>query len=537
VEDKDCGPLIKTIMTRCIHCTRCVRFGHEIAGISTLGTLNRGTSTEIGTYLVKNIKSEISGTIIDLCPVGALTSKSYAFKVRPWELKVDITLDVLDNFGSHLYVHHKDAEIVRILPKISCENEGLISDKARFSYDYLNTNRINYVFKKERGEQTKIQWNRFFGDVDKTPLLKKDIAILVNPQVEFKTLRYIQSLSNRSFHRIKVLSVNKKIFTSNLYVQCENASIASAHEESTFCYLLATNPKIESTVFNAKLRRKYLNSTMLVYSVGQAFEYNIPTTFINLSTKPMLYGFECKKGIASLMSNYSNPFFVISENLNTRLYNINSVMTHLKKNIVNYSLFFLSPFSNSQGMNYLNVDSVSKAKINQSKQFFCVNLDDIINTRKILRKKEDIAFWMNSHGSKYASKFQFILPSTTHFENDEIHINLEQKPQRSNSIFTAFFPSIMPKRVIEATFMHKEKTKGKKADTYLKEVSFMERLFKYLSNILANEIFYDYYKGEYTFTSIYPFKVGLDNFYMSNKDLKNSKTMRNSSKAFFETPF
>jgi NADH dehydrogenase (ubiquinone) Fe-S protein 1 len=140
VEDKYCGPLIKTIMTRCIMCTRCVRFGSEIAGVDYLGTLNRGGASEIGGYISKLFNSEVSGNVIDLCPVGALTANSYAFKARPWELRTVDSIDVLDNLGSSIYLNFKESEIVRVLPKVNEDiNEGWISDKTRFSYDAISS--------------------------------------------------------------------------------------------------------------------------------------------------------------------------------------------------------------------------------------------------------------------------------------------------------------------------------------------------------------------------------------------------------------
>merc|ERR1712072_1200678 len=155
VHDKKLGPLIKTIMTRCIHCTRCIRFATEVAGVEDLGTVVRGTDTEIGTYIEKIFKSELSGNVIDLCPVGALTSKPYAFKARPWELKTEISVDTSDGLGSDIKIDFKSNEIVRVTPhfvnhlefnanskygySISKDNypftDEWISDKARFSYD------------------------------------------------------------------------------------------------------------------------------------------------------------------------------------------------------------------------------------------------------------------------------------------------------------------------------------------------------------------------------------------------------------------
>lgn len=143
VEDKNCGTLIKTIMTRCIHCTRCVRFITEIAGTNSLGTFNRGVLTEIGGYVPLVFNSELSGNIIDLCPVGALTSKSYAFKSRPWDMKIHEGIDLTDSTGANTYVHLKDVEVIRVLPKRNDEiNGSFISDKSRFSYDSNKHGRI-----------------------------------------------------------------------------------------------------------------------------------------------------------------------------------------------------------------------------------------------------------------------------------------------------------------------------------------------------------------------------------------------------------
>jgi len=143
VEDKYCGPLIKTVMTRCIACTRCVRYTSEIAGLDFYGTLNRGGNTEISPYVPSFFKSEISGNVIDLCPVGALTSRPYASKARPWELRLAETIDVSDSFHSTVYVNFKETEIVRVSSKASVDfNINLISDKARYNYDANSINRI-----------------------------------------------------------------------------------------------------------------------------------------------------------------------------------------------------------------------------------------------------------------------------------------------------------------------------------------------------------------------------------------------------------
>lgn len=143
VENKDCGPLVKTIMTRCIHCTRCVRFSTEVAGLTSFGVTGRGSKMEIGFYIKNLLNSEVSGNVIDLCPVGALTSKPYAFKARPWELKSYNTIDVFDSLGSNIRVDTFGTKILRILPLSNkVINGDWISDKVRFSYDGIKSQRI-----------------------------------------------------------------------------------------------------------------------------------------------------------------------------------------------------------------------------------------------------------------------------------------------------------------------------------------------------------------------------------------------------------
>lgn len=159
VEDKECGSLIKTVMTRCIHCTRCVRFASEIAGVNYFGTLNRGESTEIGDYTSNIFDSEISGNVIDLCPVGALTSKPYAFKARPWEIRITESIDLCDSFGSNIYIHSKESQIVRILPKINADlNGSIISDIARFSFDSATNGRLTrFMFNSSSYERSAVE--------------------------------------------------------------------------------------------------------------------------------------------------------------------------------------------------------------------------------------------------------------------------------------------------------------------------------------------------------------------------------------------
>jgi len=163
VEDKECGPIVKTSMNRCIHCTKCVRFCTEVCGESVLGTLGRGSNMEIGTYVDESIESEFSGNLPDICPVGALTSKPYAFKARPWELRSFETLDIIDSLASRIRIDVRGTEIMRILPSQTDEvNEDWITDRTRFSYDGLKTQRLHAPLIKISGFFVPSTWEMAF---------------------------------------------------------------------------------------------------------------------------------------------------------------------------------------------------------------------------------------------------------------------------------------------------------------------------------------------------------------------------------------
>ncbi|MGY9107392.1 MAG: NADH-quinone oxidoreductase subunit NuoG, partial [Alphaproteobacteria bacterium] len=166
VEDKYMGPLVKTIMTRCIQCTRCVRFATEIAGVSDLGATGRGEDMEITTYLEKALDSELSGNVIDLCPVGALTSKPYAFTARPWELRKTESIDVMDALGSNIRIDSRGREVMRILPRINEDvNEEWIGDKSRFIWDGLKRQRLDQPYIRRGGKLEPASWTEAFAAI------------------------------------------------------------------------------------------------------------------------------------------------------------------------------------------------------------------------------------------------------------------------------------------------------------------------------------------------------------------------------------
>jgi NADH dehydrogenase (ubiquinone) Fe-S protein 1 len=201
VEDKYFGPLIKTIMTRCIHCTRCIRFMEEVAGDFNMGTTGRGRSTEISTYIEKLVHNELSGNVIDLCPVGALTNLPYSFKARPWELKTTYTVDTFEPIIPAIQVDSRGAEVLRILPRINEEvNEEWLNDKSRFGFDGIKRQRINVPMVKEKdGSFTDISWEVALEKAAAafSATNRKDIAAMIGDQADVESITALRDLMHR----------------------------------------------------------------------------------------------------------------------------------------------------------------------------------------------------------------------------------------------------------------------------------------------------------------------------------------------------
>ena len=281
VEDKNIGPLIKTSMNRCIHCTRCIRFANDVAGAPELGSTGRGNDMQIGTYLERNLDSEMSGNVIDLCPVGALTSKPYAFRARPWELQHSESVDVMDGLGSNIRVDSRGLEVMRILPRLNDDiNEEWINDKSRFACDGLRTQRLTTpLIRREEGFQP-ASWEQALTEIGAA------FARLAPKKNEFKAIAG-QLTETESLVALKDL-VNR-LDSDNLALDQPKGSEPIAHgvdirsnylfnsriwgvEEADVILLVGTNPRHEAAGLNARIRKQWLRSDLEVGLVGEPFE-------------------------------------------------------------------------------------------------------------------------------------------------------------------------------------------------------------------------------------------------------------------------
>jgi NADH-quinone oxidoreductase subunit G len=271
VEDKDLGPLVKTEMTRCIHCTRCIRFATEVAGVPELGATGRGENMEVGTYIEKALSSELSGNIIDLCPVGALTSKPYSFVARPWELRKTETIDVMDAIGSSIRVDARGNEVMRVLPRLNEEiNEEWISDKTRFACDGLRHQRLDTPYVRENGKLKATTWNEAFAAIAGRVkgLDGNRIAAIAGDLVDCESMAALKDMmTGLGSPHIDCRQDGAKLAAAPRASYLFNSSILGI-EEAGACLLIGTNPRIEAPVLNARIRKCHQAGALKVGLLG-----------------------------------------------------------------------------------------------------------------------------------------------------------------------------------------------------------------------------------------------------------------------------
>jgi NADH-quinone oxidoreductase chain G len=535
VEDKYCGPLIKTIMTRCITCTRCVRYASEVAGVEFFGTFNRGSGTEIGAYVAKMFESEISGNVIDLCPVGALTSKPYAFKARPWELRLSESVDVTDSLGSNIYVNYKETEIFRVLPKSNNDiNSSIISDKARFSYDANNNNRINSIYSSfVNNSYQKISWIKFFEDVDKI-MVQDKTNFIIDEKCDLETGLLLKKLANKHSDRVEVSVMTKTNSMGNLHLANNNNLMHKIDSTEDLFLILGNNLRLESAVLNSRIRFRYKNSLVNIQAMGINFDENMPINFVNLNLSKAIKVLEGKAPIFSkILLDARKPFIIIGENFADRVSNVNSFIRTISNILPSSNIVYLSNTSNSAGIANLNINKISS---NNNSSLIAVNLEDSNLTRKLFSQAtKSKKIWINTHGSHLATKFDMIVPSLTSFETEQIYVNVENQPQKTQKSFSSFFNVKSVKNIVLSIFNLDSKAFFSSEESHLSHINEMLRDGeKY--NLLKNSVspfssisnnFSKYMNVSQI--SKYPLKQKIKDFYCTDTFTKNSITMQECS--------
>ena len=437
VDQKHMGPLIKTHMNRCIHCTRCVRFSEEVAGIAEIGAINRGENMEITTYLENTIDSEMSGNVIDLCPVGALTSKPYSYEARPWELNKVETIDVMDAVGSNIRMDSKGWEVKRVLPRVNDEiNEEWISDKTRYACDGLLNNRIDNPYIKKNGKLIEASWKEAINFIYENVSDKKSFAGLVGQLVDLETTYAFKSFLKNTFNSDLIDFRQKDILfdTSDEFNFRFNTSIQKI-DECDFILLIGANPRHEATIINTRIRKAVKNGCK-VFSIGDPGElhYNYKVIGNNISILDDLINGNISE--SKILKESKNPAIIIGESVlkpEVSLSVTNSVKS-LLKNINKLDGFnILHQSASSVGNLILGLQSNEIEKIYSSEVLYLLNADEI-DPEKL---KNKFVIYQGTHGGESSQIADVVLPGAAYSEKNGSFVNLEGRVQKS---FKASYP-------------------------------------------------------------------------------------------------
>jgi len=446
VKEKYMGPLIKTIMTRCIHCTRCIRFATEVAGIPELGAIGRGEDMEITTYLERAMESEMSANVIDLCPVGALTSKPYAFEARPWDLKKTETIDVMDAVGSNIRVDTYGWEVKRVLPKVNEDiNEEWISDKTRYACDGLSKQRLDTPYVKENGKLKKTSWDNAFKIlISKLKTFKpNEVAGIVGDLADLEMM-----YSFKSFFEKCVGSTNLECRHNKIYINPKermnyifNSSIKGT-EESDLILLVGTNPRLEATILNARIRKAYLKNKPKIYSVGDPGDLTYPYQNIGSNTSIIRDIASGSHEVSDKIKKSKRPLIIIGEsalndevgeyifetlknflvdnNFVTEKWNALNVLAQQASRVgaIDLGIYLINNNNNFSFFNKLDNDEF---------KFLYLLGADSIN----IDKKDKFVIYQGSHGDKGAEIADIILPGAAYTEKNGLFINLEGSLQKA----------------------------------------------------------------------------------------------------------
>ncbi len=444
VKKKNLGPLIKTEMTRCIHCTRCVRFTTDVAGSSELGAIGRGETMEITSYLEKSMTSELSGNVIDLCPVGALTSKPYAFKARPWELKKTETIDIMDAVVSNIRMDVRGLEVMRILPRLNEEiNEEWISDKTRFCYDGLKYQRLDSAYIKKNGKLQKTSTQNAISEIVKkiNQLNGEEIGALSGSLSSANEIYALKTLLD------KLKSPNydcrlsgEKLTSSDRASYLFNTSIAKI-EESDLCLLIGVNPKKDAPILNSKITKKSLNSNYKIGAIGLDQELTYKYQNLGSSVEDLKSIINDQSEFSQALQQAKKPILILGSDA-LKLDSGAQILNLTKKIAEKYN--FIQ--ENFNGFNFLSKSTglinglelgfdksstaniVEKCQDSQIKLLFLLGVDDDIEFEKLGKSYK---IYIGSHGDKGAKNADIILPGQAFSEKEAIYINLEGRPQKT----------------------------------------------------------------------------------------------------------
>ncbi|GAB4827304.1 hypothetical protein Ancab_034191 [Ancistrocladus abbreviatus] len=538
VVDKNLGPLVKTVMTRCIQCTRCVRFATEIAGVQDLGMLGRGSGEEIGTYVEKLMTSELSGNVIDICPVGALTSKPFAFKARNWELKGTESIDVTDAIGSNIRIDSRGPEVMRILPRLNEDiNEEWISDKTRFCYDGLKRQRLNDpMIRGTDGRFKAVSWRDALQVVAEVmhQVNPEEIVGVAGQLSDAESMMALKDLLN------KMGSNNVWCEGNGMEPQADlrsgyllNSGISGLEQADVFL-LVGTQPRVEAAMVNARIRKAVRSSLAKVGYIGPPTDFNYEHQHLGTGPQTLLEIAEGRHPFCSAIKNAKNPAIIVGAGLFERKDKdaIFSVVEAIAKdgNVIR---------PDWNGLNVLLLNAAQAAALDlglvpesdkgvESAKFVYLMGADDVDLDKI--PGDAFVVYQGHHGDRSVYRANVILPASAFSEKEGTYANTEGCTQQT----LPAVPTVGDARDDWKTIRALSEVAGVRLP-YDSLMDIRSRIRTVAPNLLSMDerepaTFSALIKPELAQKmSMAPFKPAIENFYVTNSITRASKIMAQCS--------
>lgn len=528
--NKDRGSLVKTVMNRCINCTRCTRFFAEVVGSTLVGIIGRGINSEISSYVeTKFADCEFSGNVIDLCPVGALTSHSNAFAYRPWNLKRLNSFDALDSLGSFITVHFFGSNIVKITPRINYNlNLNWISDKVRYMYDGLYKQRIlKPLYVNAAGEYCNITWNEVFYTL-KADLLSKKSTLnigcyfgeLLNNEIIFTASKFMDIIGNPNKYSIQDKLFINNDFNSNYLFNGKVTSLSN----TDMCFIFGSNLKSELPLLNVRLRKQYLATALSIITFGIRTNLMYPTYFFGFKLKTIIKFIEGNNTFCKYLSVKKNPSFLLNLNLfkTESLANLFTIMKErlmsISKNITKNNFNYIYPDIDLYNKLYLNIQT--KYKDTDLNMLDCLYLLNVDKNFDYFAKNANLAniytIYQGHHYNKYIDYARMILPvkpyiqelgSFVNVQGDILHIDETIKDDnlavKNNilvlySVFTTLFNTLKQnfKQVIDNNDYDHYNPSRKSIKDSLVLYNNIKLQNNYLKNYTINSSLYKFYAND-----------------------------------------
>jgi NADH-quinone oxidoreductase subunit G len=453
VKDKYMGPVVETVMTRCIHCTRCVRFATEVAGVPQLGATGRGEDMEITTYLEGALASELSGNVVDLCPVGALTSKPYAFNARPWELRKTESIDVMDAVGTNVRLDARGRQVLRVLPRVNEDvNEEWLADKSRHAIDGLRYQRLDRPYVRKNGKLQPASWDEAFAVIvgKVRGMSGAKFAAVAGDTVDAESMLALKDLatalgSSNLDCRQDGAAVDPAVRASYLF----NSTIAGI-DQADAILIVGANPRKEAPVLNARIRKRYLRGGVQIAVIGDAGDLTYKYQNLGAGADILSKIADGSHAFAGVLKNAKNPMIILGMAALTRADGA-ALLASAKAVADNCGLV-------KDGWNGFNVLHTAAARVGGLDVGFVpgaggkdtrgildaagkgdIDVVYLLGADEIDTAKLGKAFviYQGHHGDRGAHRADVVLPGAAYTEKDGTYVNTEGRVQQG---LRAVFP-------------------------------------------------------------------------------------------------